>query len=77
MSDPTIQTFCCHHTGKNEDLAVRIMDEFNTDTYNTVCLLSSTIGILGALYQVIKLLKFLYTYQFTTTYYRVIILSLL
>ncbi|KAM3962990.1 G-protein coupled receptor 143 [Aphomia sociella] len=52
MSDPTIQTFCCHHTGNNEDLAVRIMNEFNTDTYNTVCLISSSVGILGSLYQV-------------------------
>lgn len=52
MSDPTIQTFCCHHSGKKEDFALRIMDEFNTDSYNTVCLVSSTIGILGALYQI-------------------------
>ncbi|XP_034840628.1 G-protein coupled receptor 143-like [Maniola hyperantus] len=52
MSDPTIQTFCCHHTGNNEDLAIKIMDEFNTESYNTVCLVSSTIGILGSLYQI-------------------------
>lgn len=52
MSDPTIQTFCCHHTGNKEDLAVRIMGEFNTDSYNTVCLVSSAVGILGAVYQV-------------------------
>ncbi|KAG6442618.1 hypothetical protein O3G_MSEX002431 [Manduca sexta] len=52
MSDPTIQTFCCHHTGNRADLAVRIMDEFNTDSYNIVCLVSSTVGILGALYQI-------------------------
>ncbi|XP_059057105.1 G-protein coupled receptor 143-like [Achroia grisella] len=52
MSDPTIQTFCCHHTGNNEDLAVRIMNEFNTDTYNAVCLFSSSVGILGSLYQI-------------------------
>lgn len=52
MSDPTIQTFCCHHSGNKEDLAIKIMDEFNTESYNTVCLVSSTIGILGSLYQV-------------------------
>lgn len=52
MSDPTIQTFCCHHTGSKEDLAVRIMNEFNTESYNTVCLVSSSIGILGSIYQV-------------------------
>lgn len=62
MSDPTIQTFCCHHTGKKEDMATRIMDEFNTDTYNTVCLVSSTIGILGALYQASTSLLFLSRY---------------
>ncbi|KAJ2952704.1 hypothetical protein O0L34_g7046 [Tuta absoluta] len=28
------------------------MSEFNTDSYNTVCLVSSLIGILGSLYQV-------------------------
>ncbi|CAH0720910.1 unnamed protein product, partial [Brenthis ino] len=53
MSDPTIQTFCCHHSGNKEDLAIKIMDEFNTESYNTVCLVSSTIGILGSLYQII------------------------
>lgn len=52
MADPTIQTFCCHHTGSKEDMAVRIMDEFNTDSYNIVCLVSSSIGILGAIYQI-------------------------
>ncbi|XP_026329937.1 G-protein coupled receptor 143-like [Hyposmocoma kahamanoa] len=52
MSDPTIQTFCCRHTGNKEDMAVRIMGEFNTDSYNIVCLVSSTVGILGSLYQI-------------------------
>lgn len=51
MSDPTIQTFCCHHTGNKEDVAVKIMNEFNTDSYNAVCLVSSIIGIFGAIYQ--------------------------
>ncbi|XP_041977013.1 G-protein coupled receptor 143-like [Aricia agestis] len=53
MSDPTIQTFCCHHSGNKEDLAVKIMSEFNTESYNTVCLVSSSIGILGSLYQIL------------------------
>ncbi|XP_045445928.1 G-protein coupled receptor 143-like [Melitaea cinxia] len=52
MSDPTIQTFCCHHTGNKEDLAIKIMDEFNTQSYNIVCLVSSSIGILGSIYQI-------------------------
>lgn len=53
MSDPTIQTFCCHHSGNNLDMAVKIMNEFNTDSYNTVCLTSAAIGIIGAIYQII------------------------
>ncbi|CAG9585381.1 unnamed protein product [Danaus chrysippus] len=52
MSDPTIQTFCCHHTENKEDLAIKIMSEFNTESYNSVCLVSSTIGILGSIYQI-------------------------
>lgn len=51
MADPTIQTFCCHH-GNGTDMAITIMNHFNTDSYNIVCLFSSTVGILGALYQV-------------------------
>ncbi|XP_043498740.1 G-protein coupled receptor 143-like [Polistes fuscatus] len=52
MADPTIQTFCCRHTNKT-DMAIKIMEEFNTDIYNIVCMLSSTMGILGAVYQVL------------------------
>ncbi|XP_043272094.1 G-protein coupled receptor 143-like [Venturia canescens] len=52
MADPTIQTFCCHHNNST-DMAVVIMQEFNTDTYNTVCMLSSAMGILGAIYQIL------------------------
>lgn len=55
MADPTIQTFCCHHSNRT-DMAIVVMQEFNTDVYNTVCLLSSSIGILGAVYQVSKIL---------------------
>lgn len=51
MADPTIQTFCCHHAN-GTDMAVTIMEEFNTDAYNGVCLFSSALGILGAIYQV-------------------------
>lgn len=52
MADPTIQTFCCHNSNKS-DVAIRIMQEFNTDSYNAVCLASSLLGMIGALYQVI------------------------
>lgn len=54
MADPTIQTFCCHHSNRS-DMAIVIMQEFNTDVYNIVCMLSSLIGILGAVYQVKKI----------------------
>ncbi|XP_054011433.1 G-protein coupled receptor 143-like [Hylaeus anthracinus] len=52
MADPTIQTFCCHHSNRT-DMAIVIMQEFNTDAYNSVCMLSSAIGILGAVYQIL------------------------
>ncbi|XP_063704245.1 G-protein coupled receptor 143-like [Culicoides brevitarsis] len=51
MADPTIQTFCCHHRN-NSDFAVKLMSEFNKDSYVTTCLISSGLGILGALYQI-------------------------
>jgi len=54
MADPTLQTFCCHHTNRT-DRAITIMQEFNTDAYNTVCMLSSTMGMIGAIYQVIDI----------------------
>lgn len=52
MSDPTIQTFCCHRTGNNEEMSVKVMNEFNSNYYNVVCLASSLVGIIGATYQV-------------------------
>ncbi|XP_058791604.1 G-protein coupled receptor 143-like [Phymastichus coffea] len=52
MADPTIQTFCCHHNNRT-DMATSIMNEFNTDAYNTVCMVSSSLGIMGAIYQVL------------------------
>lgn len=51
MADPTIQTFCCHHRA-NADSAVKLMAEFNTESYIIVCLVSSLIGISGSIYQV-------------------------
>nr|CAD7404881.1 unnamed protein product [Timema cristinae] len=51
MADPSIQTFCCHQPN-NPDSVVNIMKEFNSEAYNTVCLVSSSIGIVGAVYQV-------------------------
>lgn len=53
MADPTIQTFCCHHAN-GTDVTVTLMEDFNTDAYNAVCIVSSTLGMLGALYQVSK-----------------------
>lgn len=51
MADPTIQTFCCHHAN-GTDMAVTIMQEFDTNAYNAVCIFSSLLGMLGAIYQV-------------------------
>ncbi|XP_056635757.1 G-protein coupled receptor 143-like [Diorhabda sublineata] len=52
MADPTIQTFCCYH-GNGTDMAVMIMEEFNTEIYNSICLFSSALGIIGAFYQIL------------------------
>lgn len=52
MADPSIQTYCCHPAVNESDPSISIMMEFNSVSYNTVCLISSSIGILGALYQV-------------------------
>ncbi|KAG5878284.1 hypothetical protein JTB14_033085 [Gonioctena quinquepunctata] len=62
MADPTIQTFCCHHAN-GTDMAVTIMQEFNTDAYNTVCLVSSALGILGAVYQILPREQFSHHHQ--------------
>lgn len=51
MADPTIQTFCCQH-GNGTDMSLAILEQFNTNAYNFVCIFSSTVGILGAIYQV-------------------------
>lgn len=51
MADPTIQTFCCHNRN-HSDAAVKIMYEFDSDSYILVCLFSSFVGILGASYQI-------------------------
>lgn len=53
MADPTIQTFCCRNVN-DTNVAITIMQEFNTDAYNAVCIFSSILGILGAIYQVCK-----------------------
>lgn len=50
MADPTIQTFCCHWPNVT-DTSVKLMLEFNSGSYNAVCLISSLVGICGALYQ--------------------------
>ncbi|ENN70390.1 hypothetical protein HUJ04_002026 [Dendroctonus ponderosae] len=57
MSDPTIQTFCCHH-GNGTDVALTIIEDFDPDSYNTVCLFSSALGIFGAIYQVLPRRQF-------------------
>lgn len=59
MADPSIQTFCCRRA-LDYHPAYKLMNEFNTDRFNMVCLLSSLIGISGATYQVMIVFKYLY-----------------
>lgn len=51
MADPSIQIFCCRRP-LDYHPAYKLMNEFNSDRFNMVCLLSSLIGISGATYQV-------------------------
>jgi hypothetical protein len=51
MADPTIQTFCCHRPNRS-DSSVTVLMEFHSDLYNNVCVVSSLLGIVGAMYQV-------------------------
>lgn len=57
MADPSIQTFCCRRA-LDYHPSYKLMNEFNTDRFNMVCLLSSIIGITGAAYQVNYYLNF-------------------
>ncbi|XP_050436169.1 G-protein coupled receptor 143-like [Adelges cooleyi] len=52
MADPSIQTFCCQRA-LDYHPAYKLMSEFNTDRFNTVCLISSLIGVFGATYQIL------------------------
>ncbi|PSN32913.1 hypothetical protein C0J52_20824 [Blattella germanica] len=52
MADPTIQTFCCHPPNRSSS-NVNVLIEFHSDTYNTICLVSSIFGIIGAIYQIL------------------------
>ncbi|BES95693.1 Ocular albinism type 1 protein [Nesidiocoris tenuis] len=52
MSDPSIQTFCCHLPGKKNP-SISIMSEFNSSGFNTVTLISSLLGCAGAIYQLL------------------------
>jgi hypothetical protein len=54
MADPTIQTFCCHNRN-HSDSAVKLMAEFNKDSFIIVCMVSSIIGVIGSIYQVLSL----------------------
>ncbi|XP_044755545.1 G-protein coupled receptor 143-like [Coccinella septempunctata] len=57
MADPTMQTFCCHR-GNGTDVSLTLMKNLNTDIYNTICIISSILGILGALYQILPRKQF-------------------
>ncbi|KAL3269606.1 hypothetical protein HHI36_008670 [Cryptolaemus montrouzieri] len=57
MADPTMQTFCCHR-GNGTDVALTLMRNLNTHAYNIVCIVSSTLGILGGIYQILPRKKY-------------------
>ncbi|EEB13289.1 class B secretin-like G-protein coupled receptor GPRoca3, putative [Pediculus humanus corporis] len=52
MADPTIKTFCCHHNSMLNESSGLLL-HFNSQSYNTVCLASSSIGMLGAIFQIL------------------------
>lgn len=52
MSDPSIQTLCCHSPVRGNP-SISVMTEFNSVPFNVVCLLSSLAGIGGAIYQML------------------------
>ncbi|KAK5644691.1 hypothetical protein RI129_005991 [Pyrocoelia pectoralis] len=63
MADPTIQTFCCYNTNGNNspwksENTLLVATEFNSSTYNAICLFSSTLGIIGAIYQILPRREF-------------------
>uniref|UniRef100_A0A1B6CL95 G-protein coupled receptors family 1 profile domain-containing protein n=2 Tax=Clastoptera arizonana TaxID=38151 RepID=A0A1B6CL95_9HEMI len=66
MADPSIQTFCCHPAMNESDPSISIMMEFNSISYNTVCLVSSSIGMLGALYQLLPRKKPTLSHRWST-----------
>lgn len=51
MADPTIQIFCCHRPTV-PGAPNNILMEFHSDVYNCVCVMSSLLGIVGAVQQV-------------------------
>ncbi|XP_022918236.1 G-protein coupled receptor 143-like [Onthophagus taurus] len=62
MADPTIQTFCCHHVN-GSDMALLVMKSLNTTAYNAITILSSTLGVLGALYQILPREQYVYNHK--------------
>lgn len=47
----TCGNFSCHHRN-HSDFAVRLMNEFNRESYLIITMVSSTLGVLGSLYQI-------------------------
>lgn len=52
MADPTVETFCCLRSPEVSE-SMNLLLDFNSDSYNTVCLVSSSIGMVGAIYQIL------------------------
>ncbi|KFM82777.1 G-protein coupled receptor 143, partial [Stegodyphus mimosarum] len=51
MASPTIETFCCVASSSEPSIVMRL--QFHYTPYNIVCVLSSLLGILGAIYQIL------------------------
>lgn len=52
MADPSMQTFCCHRSN-HTDIALSLRENFNAELYNLICVFSSSLGILGGIYQIL------------------------
>ena len=62
MADPTVETFCCLRTPELSD-SMNLLMEFNSDSYNRLCLASSSVGMVGAIYQILPRRKPAYSHR--------------
>lgn len=55
MASPTIETFCCMASRVEPSILTGL--QFHSGPYNIVCVISSLLGMLGAVYQVLPTLS--------------------